>query len=215
MLRTNPNPSARIPQPNGLPELVWTRLHPTEGPFRACPACLLRHPATASVQVVLADGEHLCTRHGYWLRYRQIDLSDVPGIIAAQLAYRKLQRRHQPRDLAAGRRDAEWIVRAWRGHSCHHDLNGRWDARHQALDRGRDHRSADPVADMAAGLPETVALTDLLAGYHRQRFASSAIKVDVCKRLRLPYRTCFCRNDPLVQWLTTFERTDGNLGRIR
>jgi hypothetical protein len=214
ILHVNSGRPVAIPEPLGVPELAWVRLHRFEGPFWACPACILRHPTSTAVRIVLADGEHLCTRHRYWLRYRQIDLAGAPEITAAQLAYRKLQRRHQPRELAAGRYDAEWIVQGWRRHPCHHDLNGRWDARHQALDPG-EHRTADPVADLAVALPETVALADLLAGYYQQQVVSSAIKVHVCKRLRLPYRTAFCGSDPLTRWAATFERTAGNIGRIR
>lgn len=193
------NPAFAKPLPNDVPALRWVPLLGS-GPFAACPSCTRRRGTTSSVLIRLRPGEHLCTRHGIWLRGTQIDLTDLPETVRAQVAYRRLRHQHPPRQLEKDCVQAEVIVFGWRHHSCQRDLNERWHVRLQAL-AAQGHSPIDYTTNRAVMLPETVTLADLIASCRRAGRSPYGVMVDARPRLQLSYRTAFCESDALAQWI--------------
>jgi len=138
-------------------------------PRPACRACTARRGVHSLVIRRAPHHECVCQRHQRWLHGGdQHDLSQLPDVLRANLAHRRLTRRRGGAATSPAYLEARRLTRGWFHAANHPAFHQRWAHRLQALGEdpfGDPHRPTDDRVELAT-YPEAVTLAGLLASPH-------------------------------------------------
>jgi hypothetical protein len=198
----------RVPRPD------WFTLR--HEPQRGCWRCNARHPGGPVLQL-LAHHDYVCTRHRVWIGppdqvdHPQPDLTELPEILAAQHAHRRLLRRLGPAaTFDAVLTSFVFCANRWNhpDSSTPSDPRHRWDRRAALLiPPGTEDDTFSVSRLFAITYPEAVSLAEVIGSLQWRRLAAGTpgqqrhVITELGRRLGLPDFHSACTGDAIAHWI--------------
>lgn len=157
------------------------------GFIRACRRCAAAKNITVLIYLRARPHDHLCTRHRRWLRaLRDIDISALPEITAAQRRHDRAARQHDDLLLADIHRRTRDTVLDWCDGQWHPALQRTWQKRAERL-----RISILPIHQQRSMLdvvihPEHLQVASTLLKLTQQPNAKLKALENLARRLQLP-----------------------------
>lgn len=197
----------RVPRPD------WKSLR--HEPQRGCRRCNAGHPGGPVIQV-LGHHDYVCTRHRLWIGppdqadHPQPDLTELPEIVAAQHAHRRLLRRFGPAATFDAVLTALFICgHRWDGKPVGDtDVQHRWDHRARLLiSPGTEAETFSKSRLFAVIYPEAIHVASLFASLRWRRLAAGGpdeqrqFTAEIGRRLGLADYGPVRLDDPIAHWI--------------
>ncbi|MDQ0717544.1 beta-phosphoglucomutase-like phosphatase (HAD superfamily) [Streptomyces luteogriseus] len=179
------DPVRRLPL-SATEEVVEPRRHP------ACRLCMARRRIRGLVVRSTPHHEGVCHRHHRWLLGdKQLDLTQLPEVLRANLRHQRIIRRRTHPSTALAYIDArDRLTRWFNSESSDESLRQRWNRRLEALGEdpfGDPHRPSEARIELAT-YPEAVVLTGLFASPHWRDH--SRLPAEAARRLGIAPQKC-------------------------
>ncbi|TMR88810.1 TniQ family protein [Nonomuraea basaltis] len=176
----------------------------------ACRHCVASRGIVAPVMCWMRPEQSVCPRHQLWIgagvttAAEQLDLSRLPEISRAQRRHRRIIRRHGHQVTAEAFTEATDIVAAWTQNETYDAARRR---RHEIFYGPRRATHLHSSGHYAAGYPETVALSSLIASAYWRSLAvgngaaAARFYAEVQRRVLSDYTMDSLQHDPVSRWV--------------